>query len=1552
MRKLLLTVLSVLLLAGTAMAQGVPFRKHRYDGFKTHKIDKESIVFWGNSITNMHEWWEAFSSNKHIVNRGVNGAETPIMLENFETILAGKPAKVFLMMGTNDLGTAGLNTPEAVEKNVRTAVQRLKKESPETKVFVQCILPCNGSGIKKDTDVPVTNALLKKMCEEEKVTFIDIYDKMTGIKNGSISYDGTHVTMTGYRTWCNAIAEHVGHTCVYPTDATDANGGLSGIAGMRTTYFSALPIKANDIVVLGDDGNDWHELLHADNVKQRGGSWGYQGIDLGTMLKMVPQVFKGRTDNVEPKMVICALGYKEVQGTTDLTSVQTSYKEVVDKVRALCPKATIKLMAVYPSPTANINTTRTTAFNALLKTMAEGMTNVDYVAGSYDDLVAGNVIKSDYYSNGYMTGKGYAKLSQVYATAIGSDNGVTATTDDEAAQLMAQFTARTSLYNAIATAEGVSIGTGVGQYTAENASTLTSGITAGYTLLAKADATNDELTKKATEYTSLVTNILPTINQPTASTTGSEHWYQLYTPNRGSYYMTANGAGKSLTGGTNTKYARTMWKFVKRTDGSYDIINRKDGTYVSPSANYDSAISTTADKPTQGWTLSNANVAGVFIIASGTVELNQTTKDGKPIYNWSAGKDGKDKADYGCQFAIVDAPEVVEEPEAFKKGDITISTTTGKLTRGSTVVDASTYGNNWTSTRTNPQVVLSCGTNNMSVSGTDITVAPGANGCTFTINAGEGYVITGYKWTMVNKSGTAVTTITAGGKEYQSSNKEQQVEVTDVNTQTVTFTEKGQNQQVVLKNFVVSVKKVSFERGNFTVNVGNGTLTNTSGNTSGSYFVKWTSTNTEPQLTLKSGSVNNMSKSDGNIVIATGGTQNCTYTLDAGEGYRITGYQFTYVNGNTATGDTKLTIGGKEMTTAATEQTYTSGRLDAQTASFNLTGTNKPIVLKNFIVTIKDADLDTSNEPEGMRIDLTNGTFNNGSNKFNSQWTSDYTDPQVVLGCGNNNMAAEGNNLTLYVGSVSSECTYTLTASNGYRITGYQFDFVNCASNTEALTLTVDGKEYKTSGTKQHVSVSDITRRIVPFSLAGSNKGIVVSNFFVTYEATAPVEKEEQTNLFITKGLPNYRIPAVATAKNGNIVVMADYRYNGSDAGGGKIDMAARVSKDNGKTWGNQFFVAKAADYVKGTEPSTKFMHTCFGDPCLVADRESNRMLMICCSGDVMFPNATRDNHQAMARFYSEDGGETWSKPTDISESIYSLFDKSTIGTPKSMFIGSGRIFQSSTVKVGTHYRIYCSVIYKDVNGTNKNYVIYSDNFGDTWNVLGGANVAPVPSGADEPKTEELPDGSVICSSRINGGRYYNIFHFTDAAKAEGSWGTVATSNYKNNGVEALSNSCNGEVMVLPVTRNSDKQPMHLILQSVPMGSGRANVGIFYKELATGNDYATPEALAKNWTGSHQASFIGSAYSTMTLQSDNTLGFVYEEATFNNKAYTIVYKNYTIEHITNGAYSYRKVDGGSTGITSAAQAATVNARIYDLQGRRVSKATKGVYVVNGAKVVK
>ena len=551
-------------------------------------------------------------------------------------------------------------------------------------------------------------------------------------------------------------------------------------------------------------------------------------------------------------------------------------------------------------------------------------------------------------------------------------------------------------------------------------------------------------------------------------------------------------------------------------------------------------------------------------------------------------------------------------------------------------------------------------------------------------------------------------------------------------------------------------------------------------------------------------------------------------------------------------------------------------------------------------------------EGEKVEVEITaaNGQFtaSNANGTWHSRWES-----TVVAGF---SLATSANNMTTSNGYIagysgqSQSSAYTITAPTGWMVTGIEFGYVNTDTGTHTISLSIDGKTYTSSSTKQSlkVKVAD-PQRVFSFVQSGANKGITFSDFIVTIEKDTR-EPETSFEVFTTatsSDIP-YRIPAIAMTKNGDLIAVADYRHSRADIGMasyGRIDLHARISKDNGANWETKFPIVEG----KGSS-SPDFMHVGFGDPCIVADRESNRVLVLSCAGNVSFPSGTRNNHQNIARFYSEDNGATWSEPVDIADAIYAMWDNSSNHGPvRAMFIGSGKIHQSRYVKVNDYYRLYCAVLLKNVNGTNTNFVLYSDDFGGSWDVLGGVENAPVPSGGDEPKVEELPNGNIVISSRINGGRYFNIFTFTDKASATGSWGNMATSNNSNGGVVAQGNSCNGEIMIVPVVRNEDKKEMWLALQSLPFGNGRANVGIYYKELASGSDYSTPANFAKDWDGRHQASFLASAYSTMCYQKDSTIAFLYEEDTYGVNAhggYNIMYKNYSIEQITNGRYSVLK----------------------------------------------
>jgi sialidase-1 len=388
-----------------------------------------------------------------------------------------------------------------------------------------------------------------------------------------------------------------------------------------------------------------------------------------------------------------------------------------------------------------------------------------------------------------------------------------------------------------------------------------------------------------------------------------------------------------------------------------------------------------------------------------------------------------------------------------------------------------------------------------------------------------------------------------------------------------------------------------------------------------------------------------------------------------------------------------------------------------------------------------------------------------------------------------------------------------------------------------------------------------------------------------------------------------YRIPAMATTKQGTLLAIYDQRPGKADVGRGETDLVYRTSTDNGVTWSDQTMLLDGDGVTANL--------TCgYGDAALVADRESNKILLMCVEGygNCDFSQSTRTKHIHSVRVWGEEtsqGTITWDEPTDMEETMYnSLFPKS-----RAIFIGSGRIVQSTKVKVGNYYRIYCSVLTRteksvdDTSVANCNFVIYSDDFGQTWNVLGGttnnyASEAPIPSGADEPKVEELPNGDIVLASRVARGRIFNVFHFTDfdSDKTSGTWGTALTSMTADGGISNFDGGTNGEIYSVRALDVAQNKEVDLMLLSMPFGNGRANVGFYYKALDSDATYTT-ETFAANWTKALQVSTVNSAYSTFSIQSDGRLAFFMEEAPqLGGAGYSMTYLPLSIDEITNGKY--------------------------------------------------
>lgn len=452
------TLLACFLASTVLVFADLPFRNHRYDTFKVLDVASDHIVFIGNSITNMHAWCEAFDNPK-VINRGVSGAVSDETLANLEAILRGKPAKAFLMIGTNDLGTQGINRPERVAANVRHMLNRFQKESPATQLFVQSILPSK-SGIRTLEAEQATNALLRELCAEMGATYIDLWQLMMPMTTGqTFSLDGLHPNAAGYRAWCNAIAPYVngkGATCTYPANAPLQYGGLPRSFGMRVSAFGMQKVAADDILMIGDDvmhGGEWHEIFHTARVKNRGLGWGYASVTIADLAKTIDVIFNGRPDNEAPAQVCLYIGARDANGSAPIDELADQYRLLLDKVHAAAPHAAIHVLSLLPTHDAARNAGRVAPFNAAVKAMIARLGYADRVnyVDCYTPMLSGEVANQRLFCASHLYGMGYARLSQLVAASL---NGVkpgcvTPLTDAAAKAAIDDFTARTAQYAAV-----------------------------------------------------------------------------------------------------------------------------------------------------------------------------------------------------------------------------------------------------------------------------------------------------------------------------------------------------------------------------------------------------------------------------------------------------------------------------------------------------------------------------------------------------------------------------------------------------------------------------------------------------------------------------------------------------------------------------------------------------------------------------------------------------------------------------------------------------------------------------------------------------------------------------------------------------------------------------------------------------------------------------------------------------------------------------------------------------------------------------------------------
>lgn len=180
--------------------------------FESLPNTKKEIIFLGNSITDGCEWSELFQ-NIEIKNRGISGDVTEGVLFRLNEVTESHPAKIFLLIGINDLAL-GISR-DTVFSNICLIATKIKKHSPKTEVFIQSILPVNpGFGkftghCSKTSEIVWINEQLETWCLQTGMHYVDLFSKFKigedKFMNPLFTNDGLHLTGMGYQIWKDIV---------------------------------------------------------------------------------------------------------------------------------------------------------------------------------------------------------------------------------------------------------------------------------------------------------------------------------------------------------------------------------------------------------------------------------------------------------------------------------------------------------------------------------------------------------------------------------------------------------------------------------------------------------------------------------------------------------------------------------------------------------------------------------------------------------------------------------------------------------------------------------------------------------------------------------------------------------------------------------------------------------------------------------------------------------------------------------------------------------------------------------------------------------------------------------------------------------------------------------------------------------------------------------------------------------------------------------------------------------------------------------------------------
>ena len=182
-------------------------------------VIEPDIIFIGDSIVEYFPLQELLGTTKTIVNRGIRGYQTGLLLDNLDAHHYGDAVdQIVLLIGTNDIGK---DIPMSQTlTNLESVIQTISRDYPLSQIKLVSILPVNEGEDFKQAVYIRTNEKIKA-CNQAyqdlasaymQVEFVPVFENLLDQKGqlkSDFTTDGLHLSVSGYQALSSTLKKYI-----------------------------------------------------------------------------------------------------------------------------------------------------------------------------------------------------------------------------------------------------------------------------------------------------------------------------------------------------------------------------------------------------------------------------------------------------------------------------------------------------------------------------------------------------------------------------------------------------------------------------------------------------------------------------------------------------------------------------------------------------------------------------------------------------------------------------------------------------------------------------------------------------------------------------------------------------------------------------------------------------------------------------------------------------------------------------------------------------------------------------------------------------------------------------------------------------------------------------------------------------------------------------------------------------------------------------------------------------------------------------------------------